>query len=85
LTHLLSAGLVLLTLLAFAVNPAAAQGAAWCLSENNARGAVICSFHTFEQCLATRSGLGGSCGPNPYPSISRYSTDGSAGRRYRRR
>ena len=31
-------------------SPAAAQGRAWCLTENTSRGAVMCSFYTFEQC-----------------------------------
>ena len=77
---LLSAALVL------AASPAAAQGAPWCLSENDSRGAVVCSFHTFEQCLETRSGIGGSCGPNPYPSLgTRYPGGGPTERRKRRR
>jgi hypothetical protein len=81
MTNLLSRGLVLATL-ALTASPAAAQGRPWCLTENS-RGAVICSFHTLEQCLESRSGVGGFCGPNPYPT--RYSVDGRAERRKQRR
>ena len=85
MTNLLSRGLVLAAL-ALTASPAAAQGRAWCLSENTSRGAVMCSFYTFEQCLETRSGLGGSCAANPYPSYAApYSGDGPAERRKRRR
>jgi Protein of unknown function (DUF3551) len=83
MTQLLSRGLAL-TVLALTASPAAAQGRAWCLYENNSRGAVTCSFYTFEQCLATRSGVGGSCGANPYPT-ARDSGDGPTERRKRRR
>jgi hypothetical protein len=85
MTNLMSRGLVL-TVFALAASPAAAQGRPWCLSENDSRGAVTCSFYTFEQCLATRSGIGGSCAPNPYPSYgARDSGDGPTERRKRRR
>ena len=85
MTNLLRSGLVL-TVLALTASSAAAQGRAWCLYENNSRGAVTCSFHTFEQCLASRSGVGGSCGANPYPSYgTRYSDVGATGRRKPRR
>ena len=69
MTNFLSYGLVL-TALALAASPAAAQGRPWCFSESGSRGsgAVTCTFYSFEQCLATASGIGGSCGPNPYPS-----------------
>jgi hypothetical protein len=85
MTDLLCRALVLAAL-ALATSPAAAQGAPWCLYENDSRGAVRCSFYTFEQCLATRSGLGGSCGANPYPSRgARYGGDAPTERRKRRR
>ncbi|MGZ5828861.1 MAG: DUF3551 domain-containing protein [Xanthobacteraceae bacterium] len=39
----------------------------WCTSgAGNEFGAVNCGFSTFEQCLATASGNGQSCGPNPF-------------------
>jgi hypothetical protein len=28
-------------------------------------GSTNCGFYTFHQCLASVSGVGGSCGPNP--------------------
>ena len=30
------------------------------------RGPINCGFATLQQCLATVSGVGGSCRPNPY-------------------
>ena len=51
--------------------PAAAQNYPWCVYENFAGGATNCGFSTFQQCLATVSGVGGSCGPNPqYQGVS---------------
>ncbi len=39
----------------------------WCTSGASQEfGAVNCGFSTFEQCLATASGNGQSCGPNPH-------------------
>ncbi len=44
--------------------PAHADGP-WCAYYSGFRsGATNCGFHTYEQCLATVSGIGGSCGPN---------------------
>ena len=46
--------------------PAAAQNDRWCAYYDFAfGGATNCGFSTFQQCLATVSGVGGSCGPNP--------------------
>jgi hypothetical protein len=46
--------------------PAAAQNSAWCAYYDFGQdGATNCGFSTFQQCLATVSGVGGSCGPNP--------------------
>jgi hypothetical protein len=46
--------------------PAAAQTYPWCAYYDFAfGGATNCGWATFEQCLATISGIGGSCGPNP--------------------
>jgi Protein of unknown function (DUF3551) len=46
--------------------PAAAQNRAWCAYYDFGQdGATNCGFSTFQQCLATVSGVGGSCGPNP--------------------
>jgi uncharacterized protein DUF3551 len=46
--------------------PAAAQNNAWCAYYDFGQdGATNCGFSTFQQCLATVSGVGGSCGPNP--------------------
>jgi Protein of unknown function (DUF3551) len=46
--------------------PAEAQTYPWCAYYNVWQGgATNCGFSTFQQCLATVSGVGGSCGPNP--------------------
>ena len=53
------------------VQPAEADGA-WCADYNfHHGGATNCGFATFQQCLATVSGIGGSCGPNPQYQPSR--------------
>jgi hypothetical protein len=39
--------------------------APWCLAHTDRSGIVECSFYTFQQCLETRSGVGGGCEPNP--------------------
>jgi hypothetical protein len=48
---------------ACAERPAEAQK--WCAYYGPAFGATNCGFETFQQCLATVSGVGGSCGENP--------------------
>ena len=89
MTNILSCGLVL-TALALTASPAAAQGGGrpWCFYESGNRGgsgAVTCTFYSFEQCMATASGIGGSCAPNPYPSSgASYPADASTGRRKQR-
>ena len=49
--------------------PAGAQNDAWCAYYNTGDGGSRnCGFATFEQCLASVRGIGGNCGPSPYPS-----------------
>jgi hypothetical protein len=46
--------------------PAAAQNSPWCAYYDlGGGGATNCGFSTYQQCLATVSGIGGSCGPDP--------------------
>ena len=45
-------------------DPAAADSYKWCANYRN--GGSNCGFTTFEQCQATVSGAGGSCGPNQF-------------------
>jgi hypothetical protein len=57
--------------------PAQAQGGGWCayLNMGGHGGARNCGFATLQQCLATVSGIGGSCSPSPYyerPNYRRY-------------
>ena len=48
---------------AYATPASAAISYPWCARYANTGGE--CSFNTFEQCLATLSGIGGSCVDNP--------------------
>jgi uncharacterized protein DUF3551 len=41
------------------------QIAPWCAYLGGADGGYDCGYYTFEQCMATARGLGGSCAPNP--------------------
>ena len=45
--------------------PAEAQSYPWCADGNYKGGATNCGFVTFQQCLDTVRGSGGSCGPDP--------------------
>jgi uncharacterized protein DUF3551 len=51
--------------------PAAADRP-WCAYYDDTEGGFTnCGFSTYQQCLATVSGVGGSCGPNPqYQGVS---------------
>jgi tetratricopeptide (TPR) repeat protein len=44
--------------------PAAAKEPAWCAEYRN--GGNNCGFYTYEQCMATVSGIGGFCNRSPY-------------------
>jgi hypothetical protein len=49
--------------------PAKAQSGRWCAYYNTGDGgSTNCGFATFEQCVADVRGIGGNCGPSPYPS-----------------
>jgi Protein of unknown function (DUF3551) len=55
------------TALAAVTIPAAAQSSTsfpWCMK--GARGGTSCYFHSYQDCAATVSGLGGWCIRNPY-------------------
>ncbi len=50
---------------AAAITASAHADGPWCAYYGGfASGATNCGFHTYQQCLATVSGIGGSCGPN---------------------
>ena len=40
--------------------------APWCANLGGRDGGWDCSYHTFEQCMATARGLSGNCQPNPW-------------------
>jgi hypothetical protein len=44
----------------------------WCISEGlHGGGSLDCTYSTFQQCLASKSGNGGTCYENPYPGTDR--------------
>lgn len=53
-------------LLATASAHAARPDAPWCAQYSGYAADRNCGFHTFEQCRADISGLGGHCLPNPW-------------------
>ena len=57
--------------------PSRADGS-WCA--NYVKGSSNCGFHSYEQCMANISGIGGSCQPNPA-----YTAQGDTGKRKQRR
>jgi hypothetical protein len=66
---------------------AGAQWAPWCLFEtgNRGSGGSSCTFHSYEQCQVSRSGIGGYCTPNPFLSYgSPRPGEARPQRRYRR-
>lgn len=60
--------------------PVRAQNYPWCAQYTGGMGGTNCGFATFQQCLATVSGIGGFCTQNPqyrppagsHPSTRRY-------------
>jgi hypothetical protein len=52
-----------LAALSIGSTPVLADGA-WCARDT--KGGTNCGFHTFAQCQADISGIGGSCSPNPF-------------------
>lgn len=54
------------TVLSWAPRPSeAAYNRAWCAKYADYGGITSCAFDTYRQCLATLSGIGGSCVENP--------------------
>ncbi len=56
--------------IAFTEKPALAeQNYPWCAYYNIGQGGFrSCRFVTFQQCLDDVRGVGGNCGPSPYPT-----------------
>ena len=63
-------GLGALLMLALTTAPASASfkrggnNAPWCLAYSDLSGIVDCGFYSYEQCMETLWGVGGSCTPN---------------------
>jgi hypothetical protein len=61
-------------------NRAEAQTYPWCAQYGGAKiGATNCGFTTFQQCLDTVRGIGGSCEQNPQYQAGPYSPRKSRG------
>ena len=43
----------------------------WCAIYSKTSGAMSCYYTSFEQCMATMSGIGGTCLQNPFASVGR--------------
>jgi hypothetical protein len=64
--------LVSITLATLSISTIGARaGGSWCANYGTGPG-MNCGFYSFQQCMATISGNGGFCQPNP------FSTSGSA-------
>jgi hypothetical protein len=66
-------------------NAATAQGrrpAPWCAAMGGRDGGWDCGYYTFEQCMATARGLGGSCAPNPWAIYAAPNPPPRRARRY---
>jgi hypothetical protein len=65
-TRFLSASLLAAAAIAGGcATPARAQNYPWCLMSSAYEGASVCSYTTYDQCMATRLGIGGFCQSNP--------------------
>jgi hypothetical protein len=49
-----------------AARAASRPPAPWCANLGGRDGGWDCSYHTFEQCMATARGLSSNCQPNPW-------------------
>ncbi|MFN3656933.1 MAG: DUF3551 domain-containing protein [Pseudolabrys sp.] len=67
--HLILAGLAAAAMLGLAT-PGHADPYKWCAQYGNgwSGGGRNCGFVTWQQCMATVSGIGGYCEPNPFYS-----------------
>src|SRR5436190_12517561 len=54
-----------LTLASLGTGSVALADGPWCASAGGRSSYTNCGYHTFQQCLAAVSGVGGSCSPNP--------------------
>jgi len=69
-----------MSVLVASASPAAAQYAPWCFTETDrgGSGATSCMFHTYAQCMAYSSGIGGICFQNPSVSGNAASQRGGS-------
>ena len=66
-----------------AAPPALAETYPVCLYGGYDSGSLHCDFSNLEQCRATASGIGGSCGPNPQNQSAPPPIRGGSARRRR--
>jgi len=67
-----------ITFAAFSLSTVEGRAAPWCANYGTRGGASNCGFHTFEQCMAAKSGMGGFCDRNPFELGSAGSAYGYA-------
>ncbi|HEX2216047.1 MAG TPA: DUF3551 domain-containing protein [Xanthobacteraceae bacterium] len=78
----LTVGALALSCMLVPTGSALAEGA-WCAEQGGRGGYSNCGYHTFRQCLAAISGVGGHCKPNP--NVVTYEVEDEYGRRIYRR
>jgi hypothetical protein len=61
----LAVAITVALMLLLQLDGAVAQNYPWCAQYSPRGGARNCGFVTFQQCMATISGIGGFCEPNP--------------------
>ena len=58
--------LVAIIFAALSLSTIGSFAAPWCADYGGRAGGTNCGFHSFQQCLATVSGIGGSCRRNAF-------------------
>jgi hypothetical protein len=80
--------LVAITFAALSLSSIGAHAGQWCADYGGKAGGTNCGFHSYEQCRATVSGIGGFCRTNPFEAYgsagSAYGSAREPRRRYRR-
>jgi hypothetical protein len=65
-TLLVGFGILIAGLVANISSASAEYNGEWCIADGlHGTGSLDCAYHTFQQCLASSSGNGGTCVQNP--------------------
>jgi len=62
--------LVTITFAALSLSTIGAYAAPWCADYSGRAGGTNCGFYSFQQCLATVSGIGGFCRRNAFEAYA---------------